>query len=190
MFSKYKGQFEYLKKQPVRIGLLTLVLLIACAGVFMIGFITKGDIKNIFTVIAVLGMLPVAKLIVSFIMYIKAESFTCPKELYNQIEKLCEGKDIAYGYDFYLTSYKINFPILSCLVYDGSLIAYLPDNKNIKECKEHIEKYLSNNSITGIKVYVLDNKDKFLDRFTNIPSDYVQNDSDRSAFALIKNLSL
>ena len=106
------------------------------------------------------------------------------------ISKLCEGKDIAYGYDFYLTSYKINFPILSCLVYDGSLIAYLPDNKNIKECKEHIEKYLSNNSITGIKVYVLDNKDKFLDRFTNIPSDYVQNDSDRSAFALIKNLSL
>ena len=68
MFSKYKGEFKYLKKQPVRIGLLTLVLLLMCAGVFMIGYINKGDVKNIFTIIAVLGMLPVAKMIVSFIM--------------------------------------------------------------------------------------------------------------------------
>ena len=52
MFANHKGEFKYLKKQPVRTGLLTLLLLLMCAGVFMIGYINKGDAKNIFTVVA------------------------------------------------------------------------------------------------------------------------------------------
>ena len=52
MFSNKKGQFKYLKKQPIRVGILTIILLLMCASVFMIGFITRGTSKNIFTVVA------------------------------------------------------------------------------------------------------------------------------------------
>ena len=191
MFSKYKGEFKYLKKQPVRIGLFTIVLLLMCAGVFMTGFITKGDSKNIFTVVAVLGMLPVAKMIVSFIMYLKAEKSTCPTEIKEEIDKIIGSTDLTLGYDFYLTSYKVNFPLVSAFVYDGSIICLTLDSKlDAKDCREHIEKYLANNSITGYKVYILDNKERYFDRLRSVEKDYAVSDSDLKAYALIKSISL
>ncbi|MBP5494829.1 MAG: hypothetical protein J6X97_07000 [Lachnospiraceae bacterium] len=191
MFSKYKGEFKYLKKQPVRIGLLTLVLLLMCAGVFMIGYITKGDVKNIFTIIAVLGMLPVAKMIVSFIMYLKAEKYSCSEDINNEIMNIADNKDFCLGFDFYLTSYKVNFPLLSVFIYDGSIICLSGDSKlDAKECREHIEKYLANNYINGFKVYILENKEKFYERLKSISADYAKSEADLTAYALIKSISL
>ena len=191
MFANHKGEFKYLKKQPVRTGLLTLILLLMCAGVFMIGYINKGDAKNIFTVVAVLGMLPVAKLIVSFIMYIRAEKYSCKEELKDEIFEIVGDKKICLGFDFYLTSYKVNFPLLSAFVYDGSIICLSGDTKlDIKECREHIEKYLANNSINGFKVYILENKDKYFDRLKSVTSEYEKSDADLTAYALLKSISL
>ena len=191
MFSNKKGEFKYLKKQPVRVGLITLILLLMCAGVFMIGYITKGDVKNVFTIIAVLGLLPVAKLIVSFIMYMKAEKYSCTEDIKNTIASIAGEKDFCLGYDFYLTSYKVNFPLLSAFVYDGSIICLSGDSKlDIKECREHIEKYLANNAINGFKVYILENKEKFYDRLKSVSADYVKSEADLTAYTLIKNISL
>ena len=191
MFSNKKGEFKYLKKQPVRVGLISLVLLIMCAGVFMIGYINKGDAKNIFTIVAVLGLLPVAKLIVSFIMYIKAEKYSCSEDIKNEIASIAGEKDFCLGYDFYLTSYKVNFPLLSAFVYDGSIICLSGDSKlDAKECREHIEKYLANNAINGFKVYVLENKEKFYDRLRSVTDDYAKSEADLTAYTLIKNISL
>ena len=191
MFSNKKGEYKYLKKQPVRVGLITLILLLMCAGVFMIGYITKGDVKNVFTIIAVLGLLPVAKLIVSFIMYMKAEKYSCSEDIKNTIASIAGEKDFCLGYDFYLTSYKVNFPLLSAFVYDGSIICLSGDSKlDIKECREHIEKYLANNAINGFKVYILENKEKFYDRLKSVSADYVKSEADLTAYTLIKNISL
>lgn len=191
MFSNKKGEFKYLKKQPVRVGLISLILLIMCAGVFMIGYINKGDAKNIFTIVAVLGLLPVAKLIVSFIMYIKAEKYSCGEDIKNEIDAIAGEKDFCLGYDFYLTSYKVNFPLLSAFVYDGSIICLSGDSKlDAKECREHIEKYLANNAINGFKVYILENKEKFYDRLRSVTGDYAKSEADLTAYTLIKNISL
>ena len=100
MFSNKKGQFKYLKTQPIRIGILTIILLFMCAAVFMIGFITKGTTKNIFTVVAVLGMLPVAKLIVSFIMCLKAEKNTCPKEIFDSVNEIIGNAEFPFVFMF------------------------------------------------------------------------------------------
>ena len=191
MFSNKKGEFKYLKKQPIRVGIITLILLLMCAVVFMIGYINKGDAKNIFTIVAVLGLLPVAKLIVSFIMYIKAEKYTCSEDIKNEIASIAAEKDFCLGYDFYMTSYKVNFPLLSAFVYDGSIICLSGDSKlDAKECKEHIEKYLANNAINGFKVYILENKEKFYDRLRSVTDDYAKSEADLTAYALIKNISL
>ena len=167
------------------------MLLLICAAVFMIGYINKGDAKNIFTVVAVLGMLPVAKLIVSFIMYIRAEKYSCKEDLKNEISAIAGNKNFCLGYDFYLTSYKVNFPLLSVFVSDGSIICLSGDSKlDAKECREHIEKYLANNNINGFKVYILENKDKYFDRLKSVSADYAKSDADLTAYALIKSISL
>lgn len=190
MFSKYKGQYGYLKKQPVRIGILALLVILSSASVFLIAYITKGDSKNIFSLIAVLGMLPAAKLIVSFIIQMKAEKFSCTRELKEEFEKILGDSKVVYGYDFYLTSYKENYPALVCVVADGQIILLLTGKDNlIKECREHVEKYLASNSINGYKVVVFDKTSKFFERMEVV----VKNepvDADFTALALIKNLSL
>lgn len=191
MFSKHKGEIGYLKKQTVRIGLLALLLLVLCAAIFMTGYIMHGSAKNIFTIIAVLGTLPVAKLLVSFILGIKAEKYSFNKDDAAFVKELFGEKDVLYGFDFYLTSYKTNFPLSSCFVFDETIIALSADkDMDMKECKDHIEKYLANNSINGIKVYILDSLEKYSDRIRSVKDDYSKTDKDLAAFNLIKNLSL
>ena len=157
----------------------------------MTGFLIKGSSKNIFTVVAVLGMLPVAKLIVSLIMYFKAEKHSCNKETFEKIEKCADGIDVCYGYDFYMTSYKIDFPVKSAVVFDDSLICLMNNTKSdSKDLKEHIEKYMANNSITGYKIFVLDNIERYCDRIKSISSDYAKTDSDIQVISLVKSLTL
>ncbi len=191
MFSKHKGEIGYLKKQTVRIGLLALLLLVLCAAIFMTGYIMHGTAKNIFTIIAVLGTLPVAKLLVSFILGIKAEKYSFNRDDAAFVKELFGEKYVLYGFDFYLTSYKTNFPLSSCFVFDETIIALSADkDMDMKECKDHIEKYLANNSINGIKVYILDSLEKYSDRIRSVKDDYSKTDKDLAAFNLIKNLSL
>ena len=92
LFTKKKGTFQYLKKAPVWQGLLTIVLLMLPAGLFFIGYSITKDVKNLFTVVAVVGMLPAAKSIVSFIMFLRSEKWTCPQELYDFASKLTGEK--------------------------------------------------------------------------------------------------
>lgn len=192
MFSSHKGEFGYLKKQPIRIGLFTLLMLLICAGIFITGYIIKGDSKNILTVAAVLGMLPVAKLIVSFIMYLKAEKCACSKEVKEKFEDLVKGTKVIYGFDFYMTDYKENFPLFICVSHENCLLCLLADKKyDSKLCKEYLEKYLKNNEINGINISIFDNTDKFISRCKSLDfGSYEISDKDLSSFALVKNLSL
>lgn len=190
MFGK-KGTYGYLKKQPVRMGLFALLMVFVSAAIFVVGIIIYGSYKNFLTIPAVLGLLPAAKLIVSFIMYMKAEKYTCPKEIYDCVEGVFEGKDVPRLYDLYLTSYKFNFPVPSCFFDEDSLILYLSSSQNLtKECKKHLEEYMSVNSIKGYKVYIFDNSEKYLERVKRTSDSDNSEKSCDDLFGLLKNLSL
>ncbi|MBO7375417.1 MAG: hypothetical protein J6U09_06380 [Lachnospiraceae bacterium] len=192
MFKSHKGEFGYLKKQPVKTGLFALLLILISAAVFLIGYKIKGDSKNILTVVAVLGVPPCAKFIVSFIMFIKAEKHTCSLANKEAFEKYVANTPIPFAYDCYMTSYKVDYPFIICFAYDSSLIALTDDAKiDIKECKEHIETYLKNNSIEDVKIYIFTSLDKFILRCESIDfSKYESNDKDIKSLELIKSISL
>lgn len=191
MFSGKKGKFGYLKKQPIKIGLFTLLIIAGCAGIFWIGYILTDTNKNIFTLAAVLGMLPAAKLIVSFIMYLKAEKFAISKTLYDKYEDLLKDTKLKYGFDLYLTSEKYNFPVSVCVIADKSIFLYLNSPKaDVNKCKEHVDKYLNNNKIQGYKVYPFSDEAKFYDRIKNVCEKYEFDENDIAPFELIKNLAL
>lgn len=190
MFSKYKGTFGYLKKQPVRIGIMTLVLIGFSAFVFLFGYFKTHDVKNLFTLLAVLGMLPGSKSIVSFIVQLKAEKFSCEKDLYDKCEKIFAKGDFVRGYDFYLTSYKVNFPVPVCLVCDKSVICFLKGNKDTASLNDHINKYLATNGIEGYKAYSFDDEDKFIKRIGDVCDKFEPSEKDAEALNLMKNLSL
>ncbi len=190
MFSNNKGTFGYLKKQPVKVGLFALLLIGFSAFIFFFGYIKIHDVKNLFTLLAVLGMLPGAKALVSFIMQIKAEKYSCEKELYEKCEAVFSKGNYVRGYDFYLTSYKVNFPVPVCLVCDKSVICLLSDGKDTAQLNDHINKYLATNGIEGYKAYSFDDKDKFIKRITDVCDKFEPDEKDAEALNLMKNLSL
>lgn len=189
-----KGHYKYLKKAPIRQGIITLVMVFMSAAVMYLGYYITGNFKNLITVIAVLGMLPAAKSLVSYIMYMKAEKFAASQELYNKVWDCVDNKDEnlyneLIGFDAYLTSYKDNFPIKVFAVKNNSLIGLAPEKCDTNKAKDHILEYMGKNSISGITVKIFDNEDRFFDRFKEIANEPV-NENEVSTFGLMLNLSL
>lgn len=189
-----KGHYKYLKKAPIRQGIITLIMVFMSAAVMYLGYYITGSFKNLITVFAVLGMLPAAKSFVSYIMYMKAEKFAASTELYERVYESLDNKEInlfneLIGFDAYLTSYKENFPIKVFAVRNNSLIGLAPEKCDINLAKEHILEYMGKNSIKGITVKIFDNEDRFFERFKDIVSCPV-NDNETAAFDLMLNLSL
>lgn len=194
MAEKGKGSFGYLKKQAVKQGLFALSLLAVCATIFLVGFFWLEQYATILTVVAVLGMLPTAKFIVSMILFMKAEKFSCSNELHEKLAKLAGDKknELLCGFDFYLTSYDKNFPLCALLVRKGSLIAYTPWEKcDCNKCKEHIEEYMKKNGISGINVKIFSDETKFLERFSQLCEETLEpTENEKSMYRLLLNLSL
>ncbi len=190
-FQNKKGLFPYLKKAPIYQGLFTLALLILPAGLFFIGYSITKDYKNIFTVAAVVGMLPVAKGIVSFIMYLRAEKYSCPDSLHSRVQSF-EGKGALIGYDYYLTSYSVNYPIPVAAVGNNALIGLCLDSKTkTADAEAHIKEYLKKNEISDIVVKIFDSEEKFLSRLESIAAgnDEIK-ENEAAAFSLLSSLSL
>ncbi len=194
MTVKGKGSFGYLKKTAVRNGLFALGNVLICALIFIIGNFLVEKNSTIFTIVAVLGMLPAAKFIVSMILFMRAEKFSCPKGLYQQlIDKAGEKKaDLLCGFDFYLTSYDKNFPLCAALVKKGTLIAFSNAPKLAEQdAKKHLETYMKKNGVSGIAVKIYKDQNKFVERFEQLCHDEdAITETEKSMFGLLLDLSI
>lgn len=194
MAEKGKGSYGYLKKQAVKQGLIALGMLAFCSAIFLIGFFWLTQYATILTVIAVLGMLPVAKMLVSMILFMKAEKFSCKQHFYEEIMKIAgERKDnLLAGFDFYITSYDKNFPLSAACVAKDCFIAYTPWEKcDCNKCKSHFEEYMKKNGISGIVVKIFTDERKYLERFAQINENLEETtENEKAMYRLLLNLSL
>ncbi len=191
---KGKGSFGYLKKQAVKQGIIALADVAFCAALFCIGNFVFEKYATVFTITAVLGLLPGAKVLVSMFIFMKAEKFSCTKELYDRIVKAISGceEKVLCGVDFYLTSYEKNYPLSALLIRKGSLIAFTPSAKcDTAAAEKHIEEYMGKNGISGITVKVFSQEDKFTERFEKLCSEEIPvNANEEELYRLMQNLSV
>ncbi len=188
-----KGQFGYLKKQAVTQGLYALGMVAVSAILFLCGYFWFPKFNTIFTVIAVLGMLPAAKFIVSMILFMRAEKHSCSLKIFEKTQAVIGNKaEELLGYDFYLTGYDKNFPLAVVFIKKGSLIALAANTKcDCNKAKEHIELYMKKNAISGIAVKIFNEEQKFIDRLSQLLSEECETtDNEKQLYALMKNLSL
>lgn len=194
MVKKGKGSFGNLKKQSVKQGLIALGMLAICAAIFLSGFFWLKKYATILTVIAVLGLIPTAKCIVSMIIYMRSEKYCCPNALHEKILSLSgsAGDDLLCGFDFYLTSYEKNFPLYVSLVKKGTLIACSSmETSDCNKAEEHIETYMKKNGISGIHVKVFSDENRFLERFEQLVNETEKaTEQEKALFQLLKNLSI
>ena len=174
----FKGTYLYLDTQKKYEIAKTAILYSLSVAIFLTGYISTGTKKNLLTIVAVLGVLPASKALVSVIMFLRYKSF---KE---KIE--CEG--VLWAYDMIFTSEKINYRVSHLCVSDNCIIGYSEDTKfDENKFKDHVTSILAVENHKNITVKVFTDKKAYLNRISSLkPSE----SADEAVMSVLKQIVL
>ena len=142
---KFKGTYLYLDTQKKYEIARTVIYFAISFAIFISGYITTGTRKNLLTIVAVLGMLPAAKSLVSVIMFLR----------YKSLREKIDIEGVESAYDMIFTTEKVNYAVSHLCVSDGCIIGYSSDKKfNENTFKEHVSSILSVDKIDGYTIKV------------------------------------
>ena len=187
--NKYqKGEYEYASYNKKRSWIITVFLYVLSLSIYLMGYISTGSNKNLLTIVAVLGILPASKSLISAIMNSRVK--TTDQDTREAIDSVIGN--LTGMYNIYLTSYDINFYLVHLVVTSDSLIC-LSDDKNfdVKRFNEHLEKHMKIDGINNILIKVFDNKEAYTDRLiqlNNLETSVIKPHG--KLLNLIKNISL
>jgi len=165
--SKYsKGDYEYAKYHKNRVILFTIILFAVSISLYLLGYITTKSNKNYLTIVAILGLLPASKSLVSVIMNLKVKTsdITFKNKVDENINKLCGMYHILF------TSYDANFYFSHLTITNNSLICFCDDPKvDEKKFKEHLEKHMKIEGIdNNIIIKVFKDEDSYIKRLIDL----------------------
>lgn len=201
-----KGDFRYLEKQMQRELFRTLLLFASAFGVLLIGIIIAGSKNNLLTIIAVLGLLPASKELITCIMFAKAKKYSCPQALYDGVQEVIAPDESSNGvqnqdgaedcllavYDLYMTSQENNYPILSMCCRNKTLIGIADWEKfDYKKAEDHIQIMLKQNGHKNVSVKIFSEQVMYISRIRELNGQKAKNaEEDQAILRLMLNLSL
>lgn len=176
-YDKYKGSYLYLDTQRKYEITRTILYFAISFGIFLAGYLATGTKINLLTVVAVLGMLPASKSLVSVIMFARYKS--CREEF---------NTEVLSAYDMIFTSEKINYPVGHLCVSDGCIVGF-SEKKDFNEnaFKDHVSAILSAERIDGMTIKVFTDKDSYLKRISALKS---SDKKDKAAMTVLKQIVL
>lgn len=132
-----KGTFGYVNQRRKSQLIKTILMYALALGIFIAGYyLNLESKKNIWSIVAVLLVLPATKIFISYIVLIPYHSVS--KELYDKVKDLLDKPDIFYT-DYVITSTEKSMG-LSFLVVSGNQIVGLCMRK--KDDEKYITEYL------------------------------------------------
>ncbi len=165
---KSKGEWGYINDRRIRVTVIT-VFMYACAiGIYFLGLKITGTSRNLFTVVAVLGILPASKSLVNMIMFLRFSSLG--SERYKKYDEA--SGDVPLIYELAFTTYEKTYFVeaIACVgntvagCYLGKTSKGRSHNDDMKALKEHIETVLTNDGHKGFVVKIYDDPDDFIRR--------------------------
>ena len=183
----HRGTFGYIRKQR-RFEIIKTVVLFAMAfGIFFIGLATLHTRKSLWSVFAVLALLPACKSLVGVIMFARFSSLDAEDhKRYTE----ASGKLLSLYENVITTKEKAYYIPVIC-IREGNVIAYRKNNGNDnKALKDHMESVLS---AAGHKAtfFIFDNERSFLERASQMSREYTGTSSrEEQIAATIKAVSL
>lgn len=159
-----KGSYGYIKQHRIIEIAKTAAMLIISFSLYNIGISTTGSNKNLLTLVAVLGCLPMAKFAVNSIMFSKAKGCSLTLK-----EKLATEQLDPMFYDLYFTAFKNNYQVSALYYKRKNLILITEDEKtNIEEGEKHLKNILSNCGYDNITIKYYKNADKYIERMREL----------------------
>ncbi|MCR5109214.1 MAG: hypothetical protein K6B28_13755 [Lachnospiraceae bacterium] len=158
-----KGEKGYIAKNRKRSVIRTLIMFALAVGIYLLGLLTMGTNKNVWTIIAVLSMLPASKSAVNMIMFLRVKK--PQEELYRETEEA--AGELYVLYDLVFTTYERTYQSDAMVLAAGNMICY---SSGMDADKGKFEEYLNGAICKGrgysVKVYT--DKDEFLKRIASM----------------------
>lgn len=183
---KQKGEFGYLNFEKKIATIRTLILFMMALIIFFTGYFWTKTKANVFSIIAVLALLPACRSLVNMIMYYRTPQYA--EKTVSFVEPIKGNVEILY--QLFLTSYQKNFPV-SCFAIKGNhLIGYTEFDKcDIQACEQHIKDMLAQNSLKNVTVKVFKDCERFGERVLQL-QDIDAHKQDEEIISLVKDISL
>ena len=160
-----KGNFGYLSAKRIQVIIRTVLFFGISIALYVTGYVTTGDNKNLLTIVAVLGLLPASKSLVNMIMMIRATG--CSEEVMQAVEPM-EGRLIGM-YDMYFTSYKKNFAISHMILEDKIILGYTEDaGCDCRACEEHLDTMLKHGGIKDMTIRISSDLKTYCEQLKNL----------------------
>ena len=160
-FRYEKGTYRYIKRQRILEIIKTLILFALAAGIYLIGYLTLGSSRSLWTVFSILGVLPAAKSAVSMIMFIKTRSLD--EEEFISFSKAAGDVPALYELLFTTSDRSYYVPCLICS--QRTICAYsdIPET-SLTILSEHIRGILDDNGVKGYSLKIFNKKEAFISR--------------------------
>jgi len=159
-----KGKFGYtLSHRKWQILKMSLYIALALA-VFLLGYIVTKTTKNVLSIVAIVGALPISKEMVGVIMSYKRKPME--KMVYEQIS--AKAGNLEQAYELLFTTQEKSYGVEAAIVEGKDVICYTVDPKcEITVLQKHLVKMLDANGYKqNVKVYT--DLKKFLDRVADL----------------------
>ena len=162
-----KGEPDYLKQRKKVVLIQTIVYFSISLAIFVVGYWSTKTKANLMSVVAVLGLLPASKSLVSLIMYLRTPKYS--ESVLQSIQAVI-GETPAL-YHLYLTSYQKNFPLNCIAIRGNNVMGYTEfDSFFSAACEEHVKLLATQNSFKNlnIKIFKGQAQKKFEDRLVQL----------------------
>ena len=159
-----KGKFGYtLSHRKGQIIKMSLYIALALA-VFLLGLIVTKTTKNVLSIVAIVGALPISKEMVGVIMSYKRKPME--QAVYQQISE--KAGDLEQIYELLFTTQEKSYGVEAAIVEGRDVICYTVDPKcEVTVLQKHLLKMLDANGYKqNVKVYT--DLKKFLDRVADL----------------------
>ena len=163
-----KGEWGYIRSQRIRVLIMTVILYICALGLYLIGYCTLHTRKSLWTIFAILSVLPASKSLVNLIMFMRFKSLTA--EIHDRIHS-CAGQ-LAIIYELPFTTYEKTYFVdaIACAgntaagCYLGKPSGKKSHDQDLKDLCIHLENVLKNDGYKDFTLKIFDNIDDFTDR--------------------------
>ncbi|MDR1017574.1 MAG: hypothetical protein LBM02_02605 [Lachnospiraceae bacterium] len=165
-----KGYIKYIKKRNLKMSILEAFILLI---IYMVGIEKYGTPKNVFTIIAIVGVLPFARAFVQFILVVKFKGIS--GNIYKEIEKHIKDYTAIYELPF-STSSKV-YCIQAAVIKSNNAYFYIED-KNVDEGRiyEYLLEFMISSGFSNARVRISTKPEDFLSQIRQIDSFAVRNE--------------
>ena len=157
-----KGNPGYIRYEQKKRTLITILLFRISLLVFFTGLIQTGTRKNLFTLVAILGVLPAAKAAVNMIMVLLQKP--ADPDLVEETKKRAAG--LVTSFEMTVTAYEGSMPIDALVVCGNQVACFSSRGKKEKTgfMEKHMADILKGNGYLSVNVKIFQDRKHFLER--------------------------